>query len=75
MTSDVEFKLDAIGNRVYIGDTVAFATLNYRGMQKATVIGFSDKGVRVRGTHYIASQTEDDFNRLMYQVVKVVMEE
>lgn len=68
---DKEFKLDAVGNKVYIGDNVAFAILNYRGMQKAKVVGFSDKGVRVFGMHYHGDKKESHFNRMMHQVVKV----
>lgn len=68
---DKDFKLDAIGNKVYIGDNVAFAMLKYRGMQKAKVIGFSEKGVRVFGVHYYGDKKESEFNRLMHQVVKV----
>lgn len=68
---DKDFKLDAIGNKVYVGDNVAFAVLNYRGMQKARVIGFSNKGVRLFGMHYYEDKTESEFNRLMSQVVRV----
>lgn len=70
-----DFKLDAVGNKVYIGDTVAFAILNYRGMQKAKVTGFTNKGVKVRGIHHYGNHKEEDFNRMMYQVVKVESEE
>ena len=68
---DKDFKLDAVGNKVYVGDNVAFAMLNYRGMQKAKVVALTPKGVRVLGIHYHGRKEEEEFNRLMDQVVKV----
>lgn len=48
----MEFRLDRIGNKTYIGDKVAFAPYHLNDLYAGKVVRFTPKMVEIKGDKY-----------------------